>query len=651
MMPSNPFAITIERVAPELDSGRFPVKREVGQALEVWADIFAEGHDLLAAVLRYQLEGEQAWRETAMQLVDNDRWRGSFGLEAVGRYWYTLEAYRDVFGSWRQNLEKKFQAGEDVDAELLDGRRLVEEAAVRADAEGRARLAELLLDLDRRPSAKARVGLFLKDDVSRLMSRHPDRSGATTYDRRLEVVVDRERARYAAWYEMFHRSQGAVAGRSATWVDCERRLPDIRRMGFDVLYLPPIHPIGVTGRKGANNAAQAAPSDPGSPWAIGNADGGHKTVNPELGTLDEFDHFVKAAEDHGLEVALDFAIQCSPDHPYVTDHPEWFFHRPDGSIRYAENPPKKYQDIYPLNFFCDDWQALWEELRGVVLFWVHHGVRTFRVDNPHTKPFPFWRWLIAEVKRLHPEVIFLAEAFTRPKVMKLLAKAGFSQSYTYFTWRTEKAELIDYLTELTQTEVRQHLRGNFFTNTPDILPEVLRTGGRPAFKIRLVLAATLSSLYGIYNGFELCEGRGFPGTEDYVDSEKYQYKVWDWDRPGNIKDFIATVNRVRAENPALHEYDNLRFYPSSDASVLFYGKVSPAAANNVLVAVNLDPFQPHQATIDVPLHELGIAGQEPYRVRELLTGESFQWSGSTQTVVLDPRVEPATIFTVQAGRT
>ncbi len=641
--------IVIEAVYPELDGGRYPVKRIVGETFEVWADIFAEGHDVLAAALKYRPKQETRWREAPMTFFDNDRWRGSFRLEQIGRYVYTIEAWRDDFESWRRNLRKKFDAGEDVASELQEGQRLIAAAAERAPEPDRSELRRWRERLAAADQAAA-VVLAADGALRELMERYPDRTLASRYDRVLEVVVDREQAQFAAWYEMFHRSQGTDPTRSATFRECEARLPDIQAMGFDVIYLPPIHPIGITGRKGRNNALVAGPNDPGSPWAIGNAFGGHKAVNPELGTLEDFEHFVAAARARGMEVALDYAIQCSPDHPYVREHPEWFYHRPDGTIRYAENPPKKYQDIYPLNFYCDTWQALWEELKSIVLFWAERGVRIFRVDNPHTKPLPFWEWLISEVQAQYPDVIFLSEAFTRPKVMKFLAKAGFTQSYTYFTWRNHKTELIEYFTELTQWEPREYLRGNLFVNTPDILPEILQTGGRPAFKLRLVLAATLSSVYGIYNGFELCEARGFPGTEDYVDSEKYQYKVWDWDRPGNIKEYIATINRIRRENPALHLYKNLRFYEASDPNVLFYGKATPDLANVVLVAVNLDPHQTHESALRLPLHELGIGPDEPYDVCELITNTPLQWQGEVQTVRLDPQVEPAVILRVARPR-
>ena len=462
--------------------------------------------------------------------------------------------------------------------------------------------------------------------------------------------MDRPEAAFAAWYEMFPRSQGRLPGRHGTFDDCIERLPDIRRMGFDVVYLPPIHPIGRTARKGPDNALAAGPGDPGSPWAIGSPEGGHTAVHPDLGTLDGFRRLVKSAQDLGLEIALDFAIQCSPDHPWVREHPEWFYPRPDGTIKYAENPPKKYQDIYPINFATEAWASLWDALLGVVRFWIEQGVRTFRVDNPHTKPLDFWAWLIREVQERDPDVIFLSEAFTRPKVMRALGKAGFTQSYTYFTWRNFKEELTEYLEELTRSEMAEYFRGNFFVNTPDILPEVLQRGGPPAFRMRATLAATLSSVWGVYSGFELGEAAALPGSEEYQASEKYEIRVRDWDAPGNLKDHIARLNTIRRENRALHSMSGLRFYPSSSPHVLFYGKMTPARDNVILVAVNLDPFATHEATLELPLEEIGIAADETYELHELLADQRRLIRGARHTVSLDPRVATAHVYRVGRWR-
>ncbi len=639
--------IIIEHVMPELDGGRYPVKREVGDRLEVSADIFKEGHDVLAAVVQYRPAKETTWREVPLYHVENDRWAGHFDLTENTRYVYTLAAYVETFESWRQEVRKKHEAQSALTSELLEGQALACAALTRAKGSDKTHLEEILAQWAEASSQRLRLVLALSDELATLVRQYEERGALTVYDRVLEVVVDRVRARYGAWYEMFPRSQGTILGQSATFKDCEARLPALRAMGFDVLYLPPIHPIGRTHRKGPNNTLQAGPTDPGSPYAIGNETGGHDAIEPSLGTLQDFDRFALAVHQHGMEIALDFAINCSPDHPYVKQHPEWFYHRPDGTIKYAENPPKKYEDIYPLNFDCRDWRGLWEEMKRLILFWVGHGVKIFRVDNPHTKPVTFWAWLIREVQTQHPEVLFLSEAFTRPKMMRVLAKAGFSQSYTYFTWRNFKQELTDYLIELTHTDMKEYFRANFFTNTPDILPEILQHGGRPAFKFRLVLAATLSPSYGIYNGYELCENRAIPGTEEYLHSEKYEDKVWDWDRPGNLIGYITRINRIRQENPALHEYENLRFYHADNEQVLCYGKTTPDRRNTVLVAVNLNPFQTQEAHLHIPIAEWGIGSAETYQLHNLITEQRDLVTGDTYWIRLDPQAEPAAIFAVR----
>ncbi len=466
----------------------------------------------------------------------------------------------------------------------------------------------------------------------------------TRYKHLLELAVDRKAAEYSAWYELFPRSQAQVPYQSAAFKDCAIRLEDIKKMGFDVVYLTPIHPIGKTNRKGPDNVLKTDKNSPGSPWAIGSNEGGHKAIHPQLGGFEDFKSFVESAKDLGLEVALDLAFQCSPDHPYVKDRPQWFYHNPDGSIHYAENPPKKYEDVYPLNFNCEDWKNLWKELKSIVIFWVEKGVNIFRVDNPHTKPLYFWKWLIDEIQKEHPQVIFLSEAFTRPKIMKFLAKAGFTQSYTYFTWRNSKWELCSYLQELINTDMRYYFRGNLFTNTPDILPEYLQKGGPPAFKIRFVLAATLSSNYGIYSGFELCENQAKPKTEEYLNSEKYEIKNRNWDRPGNIKDFISKINNIRRENTALHEYKNLEFYETKNEHILCYGKRTADNSNMMVVVVNLDPFCAHEDTVTLPLGKFGIKDWQTYQMHDLLTGAAYSWKGASNYVRLDPQRNPAHIF-------
>jgi len=634
--------MVIENVAPAVDAGRYAPKRELGATVEVAADIFKEGHDVLVAFVLYRPETESAWRESPMRYVDNDRWAGEIVVDAIGRWVFTIEAMTDAFQSWLADLVKRVDAKQDVAGELTEGAALVAAAAERASGADARALSEHATKLARGQAAAAR-----DPGLAALMARHLDRGMATRAELEFPLYVDRERARFAAWYEFFPRS-GRTPGRSATFKEAEAQLERAAAMGFDVVYLPPIHPVGRAHRKGRNNALTAQPGEPGSPWAIGGPEGGHDAVHPDLGTLEDFDRFVAAATRRGLDVALDFAIQCSPDHPYVREHPEWFFHRPDGTIKYAENPPKKYQDVYPVNFYADDPAPLWEEMKRIVLFWVGHGVKTFRVDNPHTKPVAFWEWLIRDVQRRHPEVVFLAEAFTRPKMMKVLAKAGFTQSYTYFTWRTEKDELRAYLEEITTPPVAEYFRGNLWPNTPDILHASLVRGGRPAFKMRLVLAATLSSLYGIYSGYELVENVPVrPDSEEYLNSEKYEIKARDWDAPGNLVEFITRVNAIRRKNPALQLYRNLRFHDSTSPHVLWYSKATPDRSNVIFVAANLDPTTERDSLVTVPIDELGIAENEPYKMHELLADKVWYWQGRTGFVKLYPGADPAQIFRLE----
>ena len=634
--------IEIEEVYPQLDGGRYPVKRIEGELFEVWADLFRDGHDRLRAVVKYRC-GEDAWRETPLEFFDNDRWVARFRLDRVGLWHYKIEAWTDRFASWREEVEKKLEAEQDVALELDEGRAIVEAALAGAKPADAQAIREALRAFDRDDGGD-RAELLLSPQLRGAIERAAPREGVVRYPRELEVVVDRKAARFAAWYEMFPRSQGCQPGRGATFDDCIARLPQIAALGFDTVYLVPIHPIGRINRKGRDNSTRAAPGDPGSPYAIGSAEGGHRAVDPELGTIEDFRRFVRAAAAAKIEVVLDFAVQCAPDHPWVREHPQWFRFRPDGTIKYAENPPKKYEDIVNVDFDNPDREALWAELRDIVLFWVGEGVRTFRVDNPHTKPLPFWEWLIREVKAHCPEAIFLAEAFTRPKMMRALAKAGFSQSYTYFTWRNTKTELAEYLTELTEFPAREYFRPNFFTNTPDILPVFLQEGGRPAFRIRLVLAATLSHAYGIYNGFELCENTPIPEREEYLHSEKYEYKVWDWNRPGHIKDDIRAVNRFRSTNPALHEFTNLRFLDCANPAVLAYVKISADLTNTVIVIVNLDPHAVHEADVELPLAALGLAPGRAFLLEEAFTRTLVSCRGTPQRFRLDPTTNPALLY-------
>lgn len=639
--------IAIERPSPEIDDGRFAVKRVVGDEVVVEVDIFKDGHELLCAAVLYRALGHTDWRSEPLALFDNDRWRGVFTVDSIGRYEYTFEAWVDRYGSWLDEVTKKYEAGEPIASELLEGLALIENAAQRGNATDRAHIEKWLSLWQACSDTKKRIDDASAPSWVQLMRKLEDRTYATRYDRVLPLVVDPMKAQFSAWYEIFPRSQGTDPSRGATFREAARRIPDIAAMGFDVLYMPPVHPIGKTNRKGKNNATECKPGDPGSPYAIGSSEGGHMSIEPSLGTLDDFDAFVRVCNQHGMQVALDFAIQCSPDHPYVKQHPEWFDKRPDGTIKYAENPPKKYQDIHHLSFSTPAWQSLWKEMERIIEFWIGHGVKIFRVDNPHTKPLPFWKWLIESVKLRHPDVIFLAEAFTRPKMMKALGKLGFTQSYTYFTWRNTKHELTSYLQELTTTEMREYYRGNFFTNTPDILPFFLQEGGRPAFKIRAVLASTLSSIYGIYNGFELCENDALPGREEYRNSEKYEFKVWDWDRPGNIRKLITVLNKTRQEHPSLHLYDNLKFHQANDNDIIVYSKATKNKDDVVLVVVNLNPHETRESMVHVNPWDLGKGDNEAYEVYDVITGQSWTWKGWSNYVKLDPALEPAHVFIVK----
>ncbi len=632
--------IVIENVTPQVDDGRFPVKRVQGGEVQVEADIFKEGHDVLGAAVLFRAVADPAeeWQRAPMRPLGNDRWRGAFSLARNADYEFTIEAWVEDFATWQRDTLRKRDAGQGIASELVAGEALLLRLAG-GGHKGRRGAGPADATVD---EAK-----LLAEETVAWARRQPPLSAPVRAATVWPVISDRRRAECGAWYEMFPRSQGPDPTRSATWAECESRLPEIAAMGFDVVYLPPIHPIGRTHRKGRNNSLVAEPGDPGSPYAIGGPEGGHDAIEPGLGTLADFDRFAAAVQAQGMELALDFAAHCSPDHPWVRQHPDWFYHRPDGTIQYAENPPKRYEDIYPLNFYCADWQGLWEALEGVIEFWYAHGVKIVRVDNPHTKPFAFWEWLIHRVRRRHPDAIFLAEAFTRPKVMQYLAKLGFTQSYTYFTWRNTKEELTEYLTELSASPMRDIFRPNFFANTPDILSPVLQRGGRPAFLQRLVLAATLAPNYGIYNGFELVENRAIPGTEEYADSEKYQFKAWNWDRPGNIKDVIARVNEIRRMHPALRRLDNIHFLPAYNDQIVFYAKQE--AGDLLFIAVSLDPFQPQAADVEVPLETFGIGEDEEFEIEDLLCGYRGRWRGRRQWVRLDPAQIPAQIFAVRRG--
>ncbi|MGH8470908.1 MAG: alpha-1,4-glucan--maltose-1-phosphate maltosyltransferase [Gammaproteobacteria bacterium] len=640
--------VVIEDVKPEIDAGRFAIKRTLGEPVVVEADVYSDGHDTIACRLRYRKAADKDWSEAPMQPLGNDRWRGQFTVTELGRHRYTVMGWIDPFASWRQDLIKRVLP-EDIALALLIGADRIEDAAGRAKGSHAKRLKEIAAGLRGEGDVEERRAFATDPDLNKLMDRYADRRYATHYPRELEVVVDRERARFSTWYELFPRSCADTPGRHGTFRDLEARLPDIAEMGFDVLYLPPIHPIGHTKRKGRNNALIATPGDPGSPWAIGSQEGGHKGTHPELGTLDDFRRFLEAARGYDIEIALDIAFQCSPDHPYVRERPAWFRQRPDGTIQYAENPPKRYEDIYSFDFDTGDRRALFDELKSIVMFWIEVGVRIFRVDNPHTKPFSLWEALIPEAKAAHPEVLFLSEAFTRPKPMHRLAKLGFTQSYTYFAWRNTKQEITDYFTELTQTDCREYFRPSLWPNTPDILTETLQFGGRPAFMVRLVLAATLGASYGIYGPpFELLEHTARePGSEEYLDSEKYAIRHWDLDRAESLKNFITRVNRIRKGRRALQSDWTLRFHAIDNAELIAYSKHGEEAVEIVLVVVNLDPRYTQAGWLRLPLEDLDIDPNRPYQVYDLLSDAHYLWQGARNYVELNPSIVPAHIFLVR----
>ena len=637
----------IENVKPEIDAGQFPIKRIVGETVVVEADIFADGHDLLRAVLKHRSRHKDAWTETEMEPIGNDRWSGSFTVEDMGRYLYTLEAWVDRFETWRCGLEKKIAAGQDVSSDLLAGAALVQDAVRRADDEDKDDLKAVAAML--RSHAEKKTVPEIGPDLLRLMKQYPDRRFATRYEKELAVTVDRKKAGFSTWYELFPRSFTNRPAAHGTFRDLEQSLPYVASMGFDVLYLPPIHPIGRSHRKGKNNVLGAGARDPGSPWAIGSEEGGHKSIHPQLGTLEDFKRLIAKTKEYGMEIALDIAFQCSPDHPYVNQHPEWFRKRPDGTVQYAENPPKKYEDIVPLDFETKAWRSLWEELKSVVVYWAEQGVRIFRLDNPHTKPFRFWDWLVREVKTQFPDVIFLSEAFTRPKIMQRLAKGGLTQSYTYFTWRRGKAELVEYFEELTETELKEYFRPHLWPNTPDILMDYLQQGGRPAFMARYVLAATLGANCGIYGpAFELIENRPREaGSEEYLNSEKYEIKRWDLEKPDSLKDFIAAVNRIRKENAALQSDRGLHFHALDNPQMICYSKSTADKENVVLTVVNLDWKYVQSGWVDLSLEPLGLGAGETYRVHDLLADARYTWRGARNYVELRPSAIPAHIFRIE----
>lgn len=640
--------VVIENVSPEIDSGEFPIKRTVDEKVIVAADIFADGHDAISALLLHRKKGEKKWEETPMNFLSNDRWQSSFICIEMGWYEYTIQGWIDHFGSWQKGIKVKFEANQDVAVELQSGVILMKAAKPFANAEQKKRLDKWISFMEDVDNAAAAVSLALTKEVSDLMYHCTDRNDAVLYQRILLVEVERKKALFSAWYELFPRSASDQSGMHGTFKDVENVIPMVASMGFDILYFPPIHPIGMSFRKGKDNSPVAEPGEPGSPWAIGGMEGGHKSIHPELGSLEDFKSVVQTAEAHGLEIALDLAYQCSQDHPYVKDHPQWFKWRPDGSVQYAENPPKKYQDVLPINFETDDWQNLWMELKSIPEYWIEQGVKIFRVDNPHTKPFRFWRWLIREIREKHPEVIFLAEAFTRPRLMERLGKVGFTQSYTYFTWRNTQGEFIQYLDELTRTERREYFRPNFWPNTPDILPDSLQFKNEAAFISRLTLAATLSSNYGVYGPvFEMGLNIPHPLREEYIDNEKYEIKFWDWQHMNRLRELMAAINRIRKENPALQTTWNIYFAETENDQLLCYGKTDDEKVNKIFVAVNMDSYNPQGGWIKVPIYEMGVSPDRAYTVVDLITGSSYSWNGEWNYVLLNPHILPVHIFRVE----
>ncbi len=649
-LKNRPATVVISNLSPLVGDGRYPTKRVIDETINVSADIFKDGHDVLCANLLWRKSGKKKWKEVPMVHYENDRWGASLSFDEIGLYEIKVMAWADDFLSWVHDFERRLTGDqEDFSTEIEEGRVILGGAAIRAATGKSVNDAGAIEDLTTQLMKTDPVDipeLLDSREVVEMLARWSNLELATTSSDMINVIVETKLSSFCAWYEFFPRSAEGIKGKHSTFRDCLPRIEDAKAMGFDIIYFPPIHPIGVSHRKGKNNAVTCEPSDVGSPWAIGAKEGGHRSVAPQLGTVDDFIWLLKSARKMGMEIALDFAINCSPDHPYVAEHPEWFYHRPDGSIKYAENPPKKYQDIYPLNFHCDDWRDLWEELCSVVRFWVSKGVRIFRVDNPHTKPVAFWEWLIAEIHETDPDVIFLSEAFTKPKMMQTLAKIGFTQSYTYFTWRESRNDLIEYVTELTKGDMREYYRANFWPNTPDILPRHLHNAGPAAFKIRAALASLLSSCWGIYSGYELCENTPLSGSEDYLDSEKYQLKTRDWSTPGNIKAFISRLNLARREIPALQSYANIDFIPADNEQIIAFHKWSDEGASRVIVVINLDPEKRQESNLHLPLEKLGIKKDTEYTVEDVIYGETYTWRDSTNFVALDPRTKPVHVLKV-----
>ncbi len=634
----------IENINPSINDGEFAAKRVVGDWVELSADIYADGHDVVNAWLYAKHQSAKRYSSYPLKALVNDAWEGGFRVEKVGAYSYYIEAWVDYALNWQHELRRKVKAGQKVHVELLDGLQYVKAVKTRK-ADEKKFLQQCIQAFDDNDRYTEAIELACSEALKKIFELYPNKS-LPTRSKDHPLWVDREKARFSTWYEFFPRSSGTDPKKHGSFEDAAKRLPYVAEMGFDVVYFPPIHPIGRKHRKGKNNATTAEEGDVGSPWAIGAEEGGHKDIHPELGSLADFRKLIKTAQSMGLEVAMDFALQCAPDHPYVKEHPQWFKWRPDGTVQYAENPPKKYQDILPINFACDDWKALWKELRDVMFYWIDQGIRIFRVDNPHTKPFSFWRWLIAEVRKKHPDVLFLSEAFTRPKIMHMLAKVGFNQSYTYFTWRNNKAELMEYMHELSTDPSQQYFRPNFWPNTPDILPYELQQPKESTFLARHFLAATLSSNYGMYGPvYENMVFQGVPGKEEYFDSEKYEIARHVWDGRGKLKAVIRSLNHIRRQNPALQYTFNYLPCEVNNGHLMAYFK-SDGADNHLLMLVNLDPYHTQAGIVSVPLHAMGLPSDAEYMVKDLLTQESYAWRGEHNYVELNPNGLPFHCFQV-----
>ncbi len=640
--------VVIENIYPELQEGRFPVKRVAGESVEVYADIFADGHDLLSAVLMYRHEKQRKWREVRMEELGNDRWKGRFPVAREGIYFYTVSGWIDHARSWLHDVRAKADDGQSVEVELQMGLLYLEEALDKAIGSYKEEL-QGYIDLLNEKERQAEIVQALHDErLEELLRRFSERRFPTTYPRFLRVMTERKKALFSAWYELFPRSTSPDPSRPGTLRDVEALLPRIQHLGFDVLYLPPIHPIGHSHRKGKNNSTSALEGDPGSPWAIGNEEGGHKSIDPALGSFEDFASLIGAAEKHGIEIALDIAFQCSPDHPYVKENPQWFKWRPDGSVQYAENPPKKYQDVLPFNFETGDWKNLWKELKSIFEFWIDKGVRIFRVDNPHTKPFPFWEWLMKELKSRNEDIIYLAEAFTRPRIMQRLARLTFTQSYTYYTWRNNKWEIRDYVEELTKTEMKEYFRPNFWPNTPDINPWKLQSPNEAAYMMQLFMAATLSSNYGVYGPvYELMEASPVAGKEEYLNSEKYEIRHWDWTRETRVSELMRDINVIRRNNKALQNTCNIEFCETQNDQLLAYYKWDDSESNRLLMVVNLDKDHPQSGLVRLPLERLSGQHGDKFVMLDLMTGNQYVWESEWNFVLLDPAHYPFHLFRIE----